>query len=627
MNRFIFIFISLILIAGCGQKQAVRERTEELCGLLFRTGLSEFYCDSIVSLSAELPVCARMDVLLAAVRSDAGANYGDKVSMWLAEAERIAPNGRRVEVEMEKVCYNFKKGWPDLDADGREKERTRFCRLEQEYDLTSRQRVWFLYNKASLFVNTDMLNAWMWMREALALVKKEENPILEICVLEKFAYMASKGGDYDWGVSLWEEAFRIRKQENLFANEWTYWAWRLSAHMRRYPEALDCCRELMRVAEKSGNERKVLKVLYKMVDIYRNADSLPRALEVLRRLDTCEKKEFFRAGVWSQMAEIFEKQGKDDSLKLYYRKAVAFWEKNYPNKVLGKALPEYAAYSRILWKEGDKREAVDLLRKAVAYIPNYADNGATSNGGIHLLSYLNALMQLSEYYRERGESRLAMEMLFRRDSLRDKYVESDMWYKTMEFTERYRNQELKMRVQLQQQQLKLRKSLLSGMLLLCVALACIVLMLWKLYRQKQRRLDDIYRKQKEVERLERRAIVVPDSDNQDVLLFKRLEKLVLEQELFRNPDLSLDDLCPLVGSNRSYVSACVNRGAGMNFSAWINKIRVDYVLKIIGGGGQDLATLYTEAGFASLTSFYRNFKLVTRMTPKQYMDRERKRIL
>lgn len=629
IDRFIYIFLSLVLIAGCTKKETVTERTEDLCGLLFGVGLSEVYCDSVVLLSAEFPATGQLDVLLAAIRSDAGANYQDKVEIWLKEAGQIAPKERQVEVEMERICYDLKKDSPNLGADEREEERIRFCRLEQEYHLTSRQRVWFLYNKASLFVNIDVLSAWMWMREALTLMKKEKDPILEIIILEKFANMATKGGDYDLGISLWKEAFRIRKQENLFVDEWIYWMWMQNNQLQtqRYPEALRCCRELIKIAEKTDDKRNVLKVLYGMVDIYQSADSLSKALDVLRLLETCETKEILKAGIWGKMAGIFEKQGKNDSLKIYYRDAVTFWEEKFPNKILNKALPEYTGYARVLWNEGHKREAVKLLEKAVIDIPDYIDRETTSIGGKHLLLYLEAVMQLAEYYRECGEPHLSMNMLFRHDSLRNIYTESDVWYKTVALTERYRNQELKVRVLLQQEQLKFRKSLLSGVLLICVALAGIVLMLWKLYRQKRRRLDDIYRKQKEVERLERQMDSGDVVVSQDMLLFKRLEKLVLEQELFRKPDLSLDDLCPLVESNRSYVSGCVNKGAGMNFSAWINKIRVDYVLKMIGDGTQDLADLYEKAGFASSTSFYRNFKLVTRMTPKQYMNRERKRVL
>lgn len=61
----------------------------------------------------------------------------------------------------------------------------------------------------------------------------------------------------------------------------------------------------------------------------------------------------------------------------------------------------------------------------------------------------------------------------------------------------------------------------------------------------------------------------------------------------------------------------------MNFSAWISKIRVDDVLASINEECY-LPDLYTAAGFASQTSFYRNFKLVTQMPPKQYMECEKR---
>ena len=195
----------------------------------------------------------------------------------------------------------------------------------------------------------------------------------------------------------------------------------------------------------------------------------------------------------------------------------------------------------------------------------------------------------------------------------------------MELTERYRNQELKVQLHFRDEQLKVRKRMLQGVVLLCMALAGIILMLWKLYRQKQRRLDDIYRKQKQLERLEYR-VSMSEAETPEAQLFMRLERLVVERQLFRKPELSLDELCTEVGSNRTYVSACVNKEAGMNFTSWINKIRIDDVIKAIRAGEHDLTALYIVAGFASQTSFYRNFKLVTQMTPKQYLEREKRSV-
>lgn len=627
MTRIVFFIFCLFFLLGCKNGRSDRERGQELCKALFRIEATEALCDSIISCSRVLPVGIQVDVLLEAVRSDIGGNYQNRVKDWLQEAIRITPEGKAVEVEMERLRYYFRAEWQNMEVAEREKEREQFVNLEKKYHLTSGQRAWYLFYKADLFARLDMLAAWTWMREAFRLAKKEKLPILQVRILEKFANIAVWGGDYDLGISNWKQACLIRQQEGMFVDQWEYWSrlqnYRFQA--KRYAEVLRQWQDLLQDPKVCSAPQNVVKILRSMVKVYQVLENLPDALHTLRQLEGVEKSIFLKVGIWKDMAEIFEEQGNKDSAEVYYRKVVKTWEDTYHTRILFGLFPAYSGYARELWEQGRRREAILLLEKATAEVPRFSISDEPPIGGTYLKPYLKLVLQLSDYYRAQGDPVPAMEMLFRRDSLRDKFAESDIWYKELELTERYRNQELKVRLHFQDEQLKARKRMVQGMVLLCVALAGIVLMLWKLYRQKQRRLDDIYRKQKQLERLEYQ-ISMPDTETLELQLFRRLEHLVVEQQLFRRPELSLDELCVEVGSNRTYVSACVNKEAGMNFNSWINKIRVDDVLKAIRAGEHDLTDLYVAAGFASQTSFYRNFKSVTQMTPKQYLDREKRSV-
>lgn len=614
-------------MTGCRNEQIDRERGQELCEALFRVGITESFCDSIILCSQSLPVAMQVDVLLEAVRSDIGGNYQEKVRSWLWEAIEIAPEEKAVEVEMERLRYYFRTEWQNMESVEREEEREKFVRLEKEYRLNPSQRAWYLFYKADIFARLNLLDSWTWMREALQLAKKEKLPTLQVRILENFANIAVWGGDYDLGISNWRQAYQIRQQEGLFVDLWEYWSrlqnYRFQA--KRYSEVLQGWQELLRDSEICSDPQNVTKILRSMVKVYQTVEDFPNALRVLRQLESMERGIFLKTGIWSDMADIFKVQGKSDSAGLYYRKAVKTWESAYHSRILFGLFPAYSGYACELWEQGYKREAIRLLERATAKVPDFSISDAPPIGGVYLKPYLKLILQLSEYYRAEGNPGAAMKMLFFRDSLRDKFTESDVWYKEMELTERYRNQELKVQLHFRDEQLKVRKRMLQGVVLLCMALAGIILMLWKLYRQKQRRLDDIYRKQKQLERLEYR-VSMSEAETPEAQLFMRLERLVVERQLFRKPELSLDELCTEVGSNRTYVSACVNKEAGMNFTSWINKIRIDDVIKAIRAGEHDLTALYIVAGFASQTSFYRNFKLVTQMTPKQYLEREKRSV-
>lgn len=628
LQKIYLILFSILLFSGCGAERADRNRAAELCRLLYNQASGE-RCDSVVGLVSGFSADARLDVLLAVIRHSIIGdinNRRESIGGWLEEAARIAPKKRKVEVKMEELRFRMKISYANTEVFN--KIIQEYHDLEKTHRLTPRQQARNLYYKLGFFQDSDLLNAWLWMKEALQLAHRENEPLLELEMLEYFTVIAIARGDYEWGMALNEEAYRLRKREKLLADEWKYWSNMEDCLFRqkRYPEAIRCWDELLRQSVDSANENNIKLVLFGKLKIFLAADSLHCALDVLRQQEKIEQSSFVKADVWGKMAVIFERLSVNDSAEIYFGRAAECYEKLYGDDTKGVSpniIPVYNGYSRVLWKREHKQEALRLLEKATLRIPRYSPSIDVA-GDIYLQPYLDALLLLGKYYQEEGNENMALKMLFRRDSLRDKFQDSDVWYKKRQLTERYRNQELQARVQLQQLQLSVRKRMLVTVSLICLALVGMLGMLWMLYRQKQRRLDDIYRKQKEVERLERQQAHTIVEDSPETILFNKLEKLVMEQRLFCKPDLSLDNLCSLAGSNRSYVSACINSGSGMNFSAWMNKIRVDYVLVLIREGCDDLTGLLVMAGFASKTSFYRNFKQVTQMTPKQYLDRERR---
>lgn len=130
-----------------------------------------------------------------------------------------------------------------------------------------------------------------------------------------------------------------------------------------------------------------------------------------------------------------------------------------------------------------------------------------------------------------------------------------------------------------------------------------------------------------MERMEAFCSTVEAAENQDEipadkLLYLRLQKQMYEEKLFLKPDFSRNDLCRLVGSNRMYVSTCINKYAEMNINLWINKARVNHSIHLIHSGETNLQELARASGFSSISTFYRSFKYFTLLSPKQYIERE-----
>jgi AraC-like DNA-binding protein len=109
------------------------------------------------------------------------------------------------------------------------------------------------------------------------------------------------------------------------------------------------------------------------------------------------------------------------------------------------------------------------------------------------------------------------------------------------------------------------------------------------------------------------------NENQRQQLMQKIEQQMLDKELFRTKGLTISDLAEAVGSNRTYVSSCINQCAGMSFSEYVNGARVRYVLSlVVSQPDLPVSELADKAGFNDRTTFYRSFKKATGMSPSEY---------
>lgn len=110
------------------------------------------------------------------------------------------------------------------------------------------------------------------------------------------------------------------------------------------------------------------------------------------------------------------------------------------------------------------------------------------------------------------------------------------------------------------------------------------------------------------------------ADSQTVLM-DRICQLMDEQQLFRNSELKVSDVATLLGTNTRYITDCIKVCRGCTFTQFVNGYRVDHAKKLLRQyPDKKVIEVYTEAGFASETSFYRIFKTTTGMTTREWMQ-------
>ncbi|MBR6371458.1 MAG: helix-turn-helix domain-containing protein, partial [Bacteroidaceae bacterium] len=92
-----------------------------------------------------------------------------------------------------------------------------------------------------------------------------------------------------------------------------------------------------------------------------------------------------------------------------------------------------------------------------------------------------------------------------------------------------------------------------------------------------------------------------------------------KEHMFLKPGLSVVDLAQSIGSNRSYVSNCINTCCGKSFALFINTYRVEYAKTIMEKDSKlSIAQVSELSGFASEESFRRNFRNITGKSPSDW---------
>ncbi len=102
------------------------------------------------------------------------------------------------------------------------------------------------------------------------------------------------------------------------------------------------------------------------------------------------------------------------------------------------------------------------------------------------------------------------------------------------------------------------------------------------------------------------------SDEQ--LLHKLLAYL---REHYRQP-LSLDSVGAALGVSRYQISRCFSQRVGCSFNSYINSLRVECAAELILSASHSVVDASFEAGFESLSTFYRVFQAAFGMSPKAY---------
>jgi AraC-like DNA-binding protein len=110
--------------------------------------------------------------------------------------------------------------------------------------------------------------------------------------------------------------------------------------------------------------------------------------------------------------------------------------------------------------------------------------------------------------------------------------------------------------------------------------------------------------------------------NGDNKLYIRLQRYMMDNQAWRNPNMSLRMLTEELGTNRTTLSKAVHQNGIDSISLYINKLRIsDFVSLMKNESKMSIKEAFFICGYRSRTTALRNFRQITGTIPSDYFGR------
>ncbi len=116
----------------------------------------------------------------------------------------------------------------------------------------------------------------------------------------------------------------------------------------------------------------------------------------------------------------------------------------------------------------------------------------------------------------------------------------------------------------------------------------------------------------------------------EIEIFAHLTNLFEREKLYLNPKIKLNQIAAKLGTNSKYLSQVINHQTDKNLLHFVNRYRIEEAKrKIVSSEFSHLTTygIAQQCGFKNKSTFYKVFKEIVGMTPKQYINLQKETTL
>ena len=304
-------------------------------------------------------------------------------------------------------------------------------------------------------------------------------------------------------------------------------------------------------------------------------------------------------------ADILRDIGKKDSSVIYYRKA---FQEQSGSGIYSKA-DLYLGYAEFLKEDRRYDDAVSVLMD-----------------GLHMMDSVRSpakkpmmYLSLSGIYEDMGDPGTALTYYKQYNEEANRQLNLETERKISSIRREYDKQ--KHEVELLEWRNKYNLAVMAFVFAVCVFVG-----LYLLYRSKVKNYRQLLKQHQTIlERQETRpaqTAAVPMPQDKMKEMYDRLEKLMYEQELYRQSDLSRDKVAQMLSTNRTYLCSVIKSFTGMTFPYYVNSFRINEAVRILSNPEDNtpIKAIAGNLGYNNLTTFYRLFEAAKGMPPSKYRE-------
>lgn len=109
---------------------------------------------------------------------------------------------------------------------------------------------------------------------------------------------------------------------------------------------------------------------------------------------------------------------------------------------------------------------------------------------------------------------------------------------------------------------------------------------------------------------------------EDKEIIDSLTRLMKNDKIFLDPDLSLSNLASKINSNSHEISRVLNSSLGLNYNDFVNQYRIYHAKNLLlnNSDNKKISAIAFESGFNSISVFNSSFKKFTGITPSRFIN-------